>query len=638
MWKSFRNLLLLMMTFAMISCAEASRELTTTPEQDEAFTQLREAARKNNPEKAAKLADALQDYPIPSYVAYYRLKSNLRNATDAEIEGFLSHYDGTAIADRLRNDWLLLLGERQDWTLFDREYPKFVVDDDVQVKCYALMSKVAKGTNVVAEAKELLGLNMKKAGDAAYSLLSAMAQQNQLSIDDAWYFSRLAAATKQPNLASRIATLAGGSQDAVTRALNNPEAFLSKGPGEDRTSHEYYFFALGKVAANKGRPQAVASLNRFQDALSSQERALGWSIIAVFSAIDLEPEAIDYWKKGNTANISPYAHEWRVRTALRHEDWQRVLDWIALMPDFLKRNPAWVYWKGRALKALGEWHDANALFRSIEKERSFYGMLAEEELNGWVVVPASSYHVSNSEVENMAETMILARKFYAMNWQFEAVREWNWQLRRMKEDRYLIIAAELAQRIGRIDRMINTSDRTKDTVVTSQRFPMPYRDYFEAAAEELGLDLAWVYGLVRQESRFVIVARSNVGAQGLMQLMPSTAKYVAKRIGMTDYHGGKITDMETNIKLGSAYLEMMLSSLDGSQAMASAGYNAGPGRPKRWKSTLPRTVEGAIFAESIPFQETRDYVKNVLYNATCYAGELGSHTQSLKKRLGTIAP
>ncbi|MBR7069174.1 MAG: lytic transglycosylase domain-containing protein [Oxalobacter sp.] len=638
MWKSFRNLLLLMMTFAMISCAEASRELTTTPEQDEAFSQLREAARKSNPEKAAKLAESLQDYPIPSYVAYYRLKSDLRNATDAEIKAFLSQYDGTAIADRLRNDWLLLLGERQDWANFDREYPRFVVDDDVQVKCYALMSKAAKGTNVVAEAKELLGLNMKKAGDVTYSLLNAMAQQNQLSIDDAWYFSRLAAATKQPNLASRIATLAGGSQDAVIRALNNPEAFLSKGPGEDRTSHEYYFFALGKVAANKGRAQAVASLNRFQDALSSQERALGWSIIAVFSAIDLEPEAIDYWKKGNTANISPYAHEWRVRTALRHEDWQRVLDWIALMPDFLKRNPTWVYWKGRALKALGERHNANALFKSIEKEHSFYGMLAEEELHGWVVVPASSYHVSNREIENMAETMILARKFYAMNWTFEAVREWNWQLRRLKEDRYLIIAAELAKKIGRIDRMINTSDRTKDTVVISQRFPMPYRDYFESAAEELGLDLSWVYGLVRQESRFVIVARSNVGAQGLMQLMPATAKHVAKRIGMTDYHGGKITDMETNIKLGSAYLDMMLHSLDDSQAMASAGYNAGPGRPKRWKSTLPRAVEGAIFAESIPFQETRDYVKNVLFNATCYAGELGSHTQSLKKRLGTVSP
>lgn len=637
MWKSFRNILLLLMTFAMISCAEASRELTTTPEQDEAFTQLREAARKNNPEKAAELAETLQDYPIPSYVAYYRLKSDLRNATDAEIEAFLSQYDGTAIADRLRNDWLLLLGERQDWTLFDREYPKFVVDDDVQVKCYALMSKAVKGIPVAAEAKELLGLNMKKAGDAAYALLETMVEKRQLSMDDVWYFTRLAAGTNQPNLASRIATLAGGSREMVARALNNPTAFLSKGPEEDRNSHETYLLAVGK-ASDKNRSQAVDSMNRFQSELTASEQALGWSLIALHASVALEPEAINYWKKGNTGNISPYAHEWRVRTALRNGDWQHVLDWIALMPDFLKRNPAWVYWKGRALKALGERHDANALFKSIEKERSFYGMLAEEELNGWVVVPASSYHVSNSEVENMAETMILARKFYAMNWQFEAVREWNWQLRKMKEDRSLIIAAELAQRIGRIDRMINTSDRTKNTVVTSQRFPMPYRNYFESAAEELGLDLAWVYGLVRQESRFVIVARSNVGAQGLMQLMPATAKYVAKRIGMTDYHGGKITDMETNIKLGSAYLEMMLNSLDDSQAMASAGYNAGPGRPKRWKTTLPRAVEGAVFAESIPFQETRDYVKNVLFNATCYAGELGSHTQSLKKRLGTVSP
>ncbi len=637
MWKSFRNLLLLLMVFAMISCAKASRELTTTPEQDETFMQLREAARKNNFEKAVKLADALQDYPIPSYVAYYRLKSNLRNATYAEIEAFLSRYDGTAIADRLRNDWLLLLGQQRNWALFDREYPKFIVDDDVQVKCYALMSKAFKDTNVVAEAKELLGLNMKKSGKAAYSLLEAMVERRQLSMDDIWYFARLAVEANQPNLASHIATLAGGSSEAVTRALNNPSAFLSKGPGEGRNNHETYLLALGK-ASDKNRSQAVDSLNHFQSDLSVSEQAVGWSLIALRASIALEPEAIDYWKKGNTDNISPYAHEWRIRTALRNEDWQHVLDWIALMPDFLKRNPSWIYWKGCALKTQGEQHAADDLFRSIEKEHSFYGMLAEEELHGWVVIPASSYYVSDSEIENMAETMILARKFNAMNWQFEAVREWNWQLRKMKEDRYQIVAAELARQIGRIDRMINTSDRTKDTVVISQRFPMPYRNYFESATDELGLDLAWVYGLVRQESRFEIVAKSNVGAQGLMQLMPTTAKYVAKRIGMTDYHAGKITEMETNIKLGSAYLDMMLSSLDNSQTMASAGYNAGPGRPKRWKSTLPHAVEGAIFVESIPFQETRDYVKNVLFNATCYAGELGSQTQSLKKRLGTIAP
>lgn len=637
MWKSLRNFLLICLTFTMISCAEASRELTSTPQQDETFRLLREAARKNDAEKAAELADQLQDYPIPSYVAYYRLKSNLRNATNEEILEFLNHYDGTAIADRLRNDWLLLLGKDHDWANFDREYPKFVLDDDVEVKCFALMSKAEKGTNVVKEARELLGMSFPKARETGFALVETLAMKRQLSTDDAWYFARVAADMNLPGTAARIAALAGGSQGSVAVALDKPSSILSTGPGESRASHETYILAVGK-AAYKERGSAIASLNQHEDELTKDERAMAWARIALPASVQLAPEAITYWKKGTAADISPYAHEWRLRTALRNEDWQHVSDWIDLMPAHLQNSQTWIYWKGRALKALGERSDAIDLFKSIEKEHTFYGMLAEEELNGWVIVPSSRYYVSDSEVENMAETMILARKFYKMDWTFEAVREWNWQLRKMKEDRQIIVAAELAQRIGRTDRMIYTSDRTKNTVVTSQRFPMPYRDYFEAAAEELDLDLAWTYGLVRQESRFVVRAKSNVGAQGLMQVMPATARYVAKQIGMTDYTADKIADMQTNIKLGSAYLKMTLKGLSNNQAMASAGYNAGPGRPKRWKSTLPHAVEGAIFAESIPFEETRDYVKKVLFNAVHYAGELGSQTQSLKQRLGTIEP
>lgn len=637
MWKNLRNILLICLSFTIISCAEASRELTSTPQQDETFRQLREAARQNDAGKAAELADQLQDYPIPSYVAYYRLKSNLRNATDAEILDFLNRYDGTAIADRLRNDWLLLLGNRHDWANFDREYPKFVLDDDIEVRCFALMSKAEKGTNVVKEARELLGMSFPKARETGYALVETLANKRQLSTDDAWYFARVAADMNLPGTASRIAALAGGSQSAVSSALNSPSSLLASGPGDSRASHETYVLALGKASA-KERTSAVNSLNQYAARLTKDEQAMAWARIALPASVQLAPEAISYWRKGTAADISPYAHEWRLRTALRNEDWQNVSDWIDLMPAYLQNSQTWIYWKGRALKALGERRDAIDLFKSIEKEHTFYGMLAEEELNGTVMVPSSCYYVSDSEVENMAETMILARKFYKMDWTFEAVREWNWQLRKMSEDRQIIVAAELAQRIGRTDRMIYTSDRTKNTVVTSQRFPTPYRDYFEEAAQELDLDLAWTYGLVRQESRFVVRAQSNVGAQGLMQVMPSTAKYVAKQIGMTDYTPSRIADMETNIKLGSAYLKMTLKGLSNNQAMASAGYNAGPGRPKRWKSTLPHAVEGAIFAESIPFEETRDYVKKVLFNAVHYAGELGSRTQSLKERLGTIEP
>ncbi|MDP5009096.1 MAG: lytic transglycosylase domain-containing protein, partial [Glaciimonas sp.] len=147
-----------------------------------------------------------------------------------------------------------------------------------------------------------------------------------------------------------------------------------------------------------------------------------------------------------------------------------------------------------------------------------------------------------------------------------------------------------------------------------------------------------VYGLIRQESRFVKEARSHVGASGLMQLMPATAKYVAKKISMSGFTANQVNDVGTNIMLGTNYLNMVLGDLDNSQAMASAAYNAGPGRPRAWRSSLPGSVEGAIFAETIPFNETRGYVKNVLSNATYYAALSEGKPQSLKARLGMVGP
>src|SRR5690606_39139001 len=117
----------------------------------------------------------------------------------------------------------------------------------------------------------------------------------------------------------------------------------------------------------------------------------------------------------------------------------------------------------------------------------------------------------------------------------------------------------------------------------------------------IGLDPAWVYGLIRQESRFIMTARSGVGASGLMQLMPATARWVAKRIGMVDFKPAHVNDFDVNTTLGTHYLNIVLQDLGGSQLLASAGYNAGPRRPRNWRATYASPVEGAIFAETIPF-------------------------------------
>ena len=205
-------------------------------------------------------------------------------------------------------------------------------------------------------------------------------------------------------------------------------------------------------------------------------------------------------------------------------------------------------------------------------------------------------------------------------------------------DRQLLAAAEFARQKEVLDRMVNTSERTRTEMDFNQRFPAPHLREMSTNTQALGLENAWVYGLIRQESRFIKNARSYVGASGLMQLMPGTAKYVAKKIGMSQFTQDQVNDIRTNLLLGTNYLNMVLGKLDGSQALATAAYNAGPARPRSWRSTLPGPVEGAIFAESIPFNETRGYVKNVMSNATYYAAIFESRPESLKQRLGMVSP
>jgi soluble lytic murein transglycosylase len=215
----------------------------------------------------------------------------------------------------------------------------------------------------------------------------------------------------------------------------------------------------------------------------------------------------------------------------------------------------------------------------------------------------------------------------------DAVREWNWARRGM-DDRELLVAAEFARMNELWDRAINSADRTVGMHDFQLRFLAPYRGAFGEQARAQGLEEYWVLGLVRQESRFIVNARSSAGASGLMQLMPATARWVAKKLGMRDFTPAQVNEVEVNIALGTSYLRYVLDELEGSPVLAAAAYNAGPGRARRWKADRP--LEGAIYAESIPFNETRDYVKKVMSNTVYYAAIYGGDTRPLKSRLGTI--
>ena len=604
---------------------------------DADFVALRESALRGETGESNRLANRLDSYPIQSYIEYYKLYPRLQSAPEGEIRQFLERYDGTAIADRLRNDWLLLLGRARDWRVFDEQYPRFVLNDDTQVKCYALQSRLSKGENITKVARDLLQ-QPKYYGDACVELIGKLAQEKKFNESDVWRQVRLAVENGVSGTARRIANYTDVNDKQLAQAIDKPFALLERGAVGGRATRELFLIALGRAGRDK-LDKAVHQLEKAQSKLNAEESAIAWSQLALQASLALDKDAPTYWRRSFDAPLSIEGYQWRVRAALRVIDWQLVARSIDAMPPDLQKDPAWLYWRGRAHAALGRSEEAKPYFHQLAGQHHFYGLLSTEELSQPILAPTKPAPPTVAELaEASANTgLINALKFYELELRFEGNREWNWQLRKMN-DRQLLAAGEFARRSDALDRMVASADRAKLELDLSQRYPTPHEDIMQAATAGIGLDRAWVYGLIRQESRFVKTARSVVGASGLMQIMPRTATYVAKKIGMSGFTLAGLNDTRTNITLGTQYLNMVLANLGGSQTLATAAYNAGPGRPRQWRASLEKPVEGAIFAESIPFSETRGYVKNVLANATWYSLHFDSHAPSLKTRLGTVSP
>jgi len=369
-----------------------------------------------------------------------------------------------------------------------------------------------------------------------------------------------------------------------------------------------------------------------EERFTAEERGYVWGQIAQFSAMRHEPEALAWFAKAR--DLSDLQLAWKARAALRQLNWTEVQAAIDAMTDKEREIATWRYWKARALKAEGRGEEAAGLLKSVASEYSFYGQLALDELGEGVSTPAV-VKTTPAEIKAVADQPGIRRALalFGLGLRVEGTREWIWTIRQF-DDRQLLAAAEVARRHELFDRTINTADRTISVHDFTLRYLAPYREVLKVRANRLALDEAWVYGLIRQESRFIVDARSPVGASGLMQLMPSTAKWVARKMGMKRI--GDVTEVDTNISLGTYYLKHVLDTLDGQPVLASAAYNAGPGRARAWRPD--NSVEGAIYAETIPFNETRDYVKKVMSNANYYAHVFSQQVQSLKQRMGVITP
>jgi soluble lytic murein transglycosylase len=577
------------------------------------------------------------NYLLASYVDYYRLKPRLRDAIQDEVLQVLRRHEGTAVAEQLRAEWLMELGKRREWNTFEREAGTLAQSGSLPIRCYALLAKAERGERVADEARALLKTPAGY-GDACGALIAQLVANGQFTEADLLTQLRLAGLDNASGPARRAAVLLGLPETRATQAVDLPAVAMARGIGNSRAERELYLVAVGRMARTTLR-LAVAGLEKNSAQLTAEERAIGWANVALAASIVLAPEAHAYWDRANGAPLSDFQMQWKTRMALRRGDWKTVRATIESMPPALRADSTWVYWLGRAHQGEGRPAEARAQWQSIAGQTTFYTQLAQEELGNQVVAPPPIAPITAAELAQATANQSLQRaiKFYDLRLRAEGNREWSWGLRNLSE-RQLLAAAELARRNELLDRMVETSLRTRTELSYDQRFPAPHLDVLRPTAQGLSLDKAWVYGLIRQESRFIRDARSGVGASGLMQVMPATGKWVAAKIGLNNFVTSMLNDLHVNITLGANYMTMVLNNFEGSQVLATAAYNAGPSRSRTWRSRLDAPMEGAIFVETIPFTETRGYVRNVMANATNYASIFEGKPQSLKARLGTITP
>lgn len=581
---------------------------------------------------------------LAMYPQYWMLRYQLWNTPMAawpvsSFEGFMKRHSGTYLADKLRADWLLAAARGGDYSTV-RKLGN-VQASNAHIECAQLEARQATGARVsVKDATRVFQPN-----NACWSLFDRLVADQVLQWDDLQFYMHDAVEQNKPLEASRFALYMFGPETRKTfdQLYKDPMRWVARQPKapRDRVNQELVAVALARLARTD-RDAGDAYIRR-EWVGQLPEAQMRWvrSQFAIIAALNLDSRANDWYIEAGHVPMTEYSQAWKVRSALRQPtiDWKWVTASIDHMPSSQQDETVWVYWRARAQAAMGRTDNARTAYAKISDVHDFYGQLAREELGEKITPPAAPKALTAREIEAANRNAALQRAIalYRLGWRAEAVPEWNFALRDMS-DRELMAAAEVARAEGLYDRVVNTSERTKREMDFSQRYVAPFEGRVSAQARTIGLDPAWVYGLIRQESRFVMNAKSQVGASGLMQIMPGTARYVARKIGMADFTPDSVNDFDTNTVLGTNYLNMVLADLDNSQVLATAGYNAGPRRPHTWRGTLSHPVEGAIFAETIPFTETRLYVKHVMANATYYAGIFTGQPQSLKARLGTIVP
>lgn len=648
----------LILTFSSsIACLGAAQAAMPSKLELESISEIKAAYEEANFNKFSELSrniprDSLFSPYIDTWL--FRLIQDPQGTSDdteftiwrsKEIIPILSRHENTWAAESLRRDWLEQLARTEQWALFKEQRDLLRYRPDLGVECADMLFSAYQGQYVRSKVMELISYE-RRLPRTCRVVLRKLYDRRVVSAEDLnlRVFNLVANnhLTNTQKFIDEFNDTGWGKsvpQSVLKKATFDPERYLKDVKKGKDISNISITSALIRIAV-KDVDSAIGNLNSYyRKYLSEHSEAWLWGHIGYRSALEWNPRSTSYFDKSQQALLGPDYREWSIRAALLNNDLIKASSLIDELPENLKKEETWQYWKARGLALQGKTMEARQVWASIGQPFSFYGKLSLEELGNSVAPPIRPRTPTAAELEIAKSNPGLQRSlaFYDADMRYEGFREFNLQSEQMN-DRELLAAATWAKNNQLYDRAIAAADRTTAEHDVSLRYLTPFQENMFSKTNEVGIDPAWVYGVIRQESRFVSIARSHVGANGLMQVMPATARYVARKIGLKDFKLSEVNQIDTNLILGTSYLKIVSEGLDNSPVMASAGYNAGPSRPRTWRKRLGsnRSIEGALFAELIPFDETRHYVKNVMSNTVVYSQLLSNNTVPLKERLGII--
>ncbi len=634
-----RNILFLLVL--ILSCQAGAKNVAAQyTEQRSNFVAAEKALKQGKITKYQALRKTLADYPLYPYLEYQELRYGFSSKKLPRVKKFLNNYKDVPISHLLRREWLNYLAKKRMWSDYLAIYAP---QDSIQRQCNYLRALIHNKQQ--KKAYQLVVPIWSYGGsrpDDCTPVFTAWRKAGKLTARLVWKRIELAMQKNEPGLARYLRRYLPASErgwfDQWLRIHNHPDKLKKrvKLSGPDRLRKIILTHGVKRLA-RKNVNTAISAWNRLQkdnkfpvELQKQAERAIAMRMIQ-----RRHKQSLKYLGQIRPQPHDTLLHEKRIRTALSKQKWKLVNRWIKQLPDNLKSSDEWRYWQARALGELGQKSEAEDHFRQIIGERSFYGFLAADILKIDYALNYQPLKVKDSTLKQLKTNpgLLRSREMFLLNRYTSGRREWRAATRKMSPEQ-LNGAAILAHKWGLYDRSIVATAAARSWDDLKLRFPLAHRKRVDKRAKEKNLESAWVFAVIRQESAFVQDAHSPAGALGLMQLMPRTARSTARKLKIRVPKNSKILQPDINIRLGTAYLRGVLNQLGQNQVLATAAYNAGPSRVRRW---LPvKAIPADLWIATVPFEETRGYLKRVLAYTVIYQQRLGQKPRRLTDSMPPI--